>query len=156
MKTLVCLLLATSAVTLPIRSSCAQEPSFGVKISSPSAEFTVGSPIRVDATFVNQSQQMLSFFDPRCIPKGIGVRDDNQTVLELREEFRQGGGFITCVSQFLDPSKSVTLQLNLARWFDLSRPGRYFVQLAPTGVSRDGTRETQKSNVLEIRIAQRQ
>jgi hypothetical protein len=155
MRTLVCLLLVTSAVTLAMRSSRAQEPSFGVKMSSPTAEFTVGSPIRVNVTLVNHSQRMLSFFDPRCRPTRITVRDDNQAVLELRDEFRQGD-FITCVSQFLDPSKSMTLQLNIAKWFDLSRPGRYFVQLAPTGVSRDGTRETQKSNVLEIRIAQRQ
>ncbi|HEY2468051.1 MAG TPA: hypothetical protein VGI45_09435 [Terracidiphilus sp.] len=50
------------------------------------------------------------------------------------------------------PSKRATLFLNIARWFDLSSPGRYFVQVAPEGHFFDDTRQTQKSNVLEVDI----
>lgn len=154
MRTLVHLLLATSVITSAAYSGHAQEHSFEVKIASPTAVFMVGSPVRVDVTLLNHSQQMLSFHDPRCTPAGITVRDDQQSILKVRDEFLRGDVILCGFSDFIEPSKSVTLQLNIARWFDLSRPGRYFIQLAPTGVSRDKTRETQKSNVLEIKIVQ--
>ena len=153
MRVLVNSLVTTSVITLAMCSGSAQEPSFDVKIGSPTAVFTVGSPVRVDVKLTNHSQRTLGFHDPRCTPpEGITVRDDHQSVLKLRDEFLRGDLIGCGFSDFLDPSKSVTLQLNIARWFDLSRPGQYYVQIAPTGVSRDNKRETRKSNVLEIQM----
>lgn len=149
-------LLAASVVMSVLYPAHTQEPSFDVVISSPTAAVsTEGTPVRVAVTIVNHSQERWNFAEPRCEPKAVTVRDDHETVLELRAEFREVGVRACGFGTLIFPSKSYRTELIISRWFDLSRPGRYFVQVAPTGVSDSNRRETEKSNVLEIQIVQR-
>ena len=154
-RTLLCSLFATSVIMWATCSGRAQDPSFEVKIGSPTAVFTAGSVVRLDVTLINNSQQALMFSDPRCNPvkAGITVRDDRQTIVKLRDELQ--GPIRTCgFGDFLEPTKSVTLSLNIARWFDLGRPGRYFIQYSPTGVGNGNVRKTNQSNIFEMHVVQ--
>jgi len=132
----------------------AQQPSFEVVISSPTAVSTEGTPVRVAVTIVNHSRENFLFHEPACGPEaaGITVRDEHRTVLEPRVEFRERPDTIPCgFGAFIEPAKKYSRQVAISRWFDLSRPGRYFVQAAPAGRSGNVS-ETQQSNVLEIQI----
>ena len=65
---------------------------------------------------------------------------------QIRLPLRRGGG--------VDPSKSQTLPLNIAKWFDLTRPGRYFIQATVKGGNLKDTVEKHTSNVLTIDIVE--
>lgn len=144
-----------------MQSGRAQEPTFEVKLSTPTAVFTVGSAVRVDITINNLTNDLMIFADPRCRPQAanVTVRDEHGAILEPRNEWSErtlttaarpcAGG------QAVPPFRSNTLFLNIARWFDLSTPGRYFIQAEPAWRDDKNTRHAQKSNVLEIEIGMR-
>jgi hypothetical protein len=131
---------------------------FEVKLTTPTVTFTVGFPVRVDITIANHSQQLLSLIDPRCEPEAarMTVRDSQHALLQPRDRWSKESMETAARpcghGEGVAPSKSITLFLNIGRWFDLSRPGQYFVQVAPEVALFDHTRQTQTSNVLEVEI----
>jgi uncharacterized protein (DUF58 family) len=152
---LVYALLAAWVVVMAGFLAHAQKPKFDVTISSPAAEFFVGSPVLVNVTIVSHSDHDL-LFHVRMSPDraGIIVRDDHQIELEPREEWRkekERQGWFSFSGESVEPSKRLNFNVEIGRWFDL-KPGVYTIQLAPEGTSIDGPRERQKSNVLQIEI----
>jgi hypothetical protein len=143
------------AFSLMLRSGEAQTPLFEVALDSSNPVFTIGSPVmRVDITITNHSDQTLFITDPRCGPDAAGmtVRDDHLTLVVMLEQWtshdripcNHGGG--------VDRSKSQTYPLNIAKWFDFTRPGTYFIQATLKGRDLKGTAEKHTSNVLTIDI----
>jgi hypothetical protein len=141
------------AATFEMRAQA--EPSFDVTISSPARVFVTGSLIRLDVTIANRTDHVLLLRSSRCGPKaaGITIRGDQQNALEPRREFREAPDQIPCnLGGGVTPSKSVTESVVIGRWFDLSRPGRYSIQLDRRIFTASGVPETRKSNILEIEI----
>jgi hypothetical protein len=155
-RVLIPMLLTAIVLTSSVCAGLAQGSLFDVRISSRQTTFTQGTPVLVEATVVNHAQSLLVIHDPRCGPiyASITVRDENQQLLEPRDEWRPRPDTIPCgLGAMIRPSTSNSFQLNIARWFDVSRAGRYFIQMTPTASFEHDVRQTEKSNVLEIQIA---
>lgn len=149
--------ITASMFSFLLRSAGAQTPLFGVTLDSSTPVFTVGSSVmRVDITISNHSDQLLVFRDPRCGPDAAGmtVRDDHLTLVVQLEKWTQPGRIGCNHGGGIKPSESMTLPLNIAEWFDLSRPGTYFIQVTLKGGNLNGTAEKHTSNVLTIDIVE--
>jgi hypothetical protein len=157
MAALVCS-LELLALSPSAASSTGDEPPFDITISSPATTFTVGSPVEIDETIVSHSDQILWFTNIayRPVTPGAIVRDDQGNALEPIGAWRGQPGSIPCnIGGGVDPFKKLHERLNLATVFDLSRPGRYSVQLARRCRNFRDTREVSISNILEIKILDR-
>ena len=139
------------------RSAGAQTPQFEVALSSSNLVFTNGSPVmRVDIAISNHSDQVLYFIDPRCGPDAAGttVRDDHLTPVVVLEQWTRPDRIPCNHGGAVDPSKSLTLPLNIAKWFDLTRLGRYFIQATVKCGNLKDTVEKHTSNVFTIDIVE--
>ena len=155
-----CLVSVVRLIVLLVFSSFAatafcQEAAFSVAISSPAASFTVGSPIRLDITIVNHSEQLFMFVASGCGPRQAGIiaLDYNQNVLLPRARLQERHGPRLCnIGGGLGPNEKTWESINLAEWFDLSRAGRYSLQLNKSGNGSAAGPVVRHSNVLEIEI----
>ena len=151
-------LLAMLAFLYSVASGFSQEPAFDVTISSSTSAITVGSRLLVDITIVNHLDQVLLFRSSRCGPAAAGVilRDNQGSQLQPLEYWRETPDKIPCmIGGGAGPHQNVQESIDLARWFDLSKPGEYSIQITKTISIAADTREARKSNVLEIKVVER-
>jgi hypothetical protein len=157
--TLLVHLLAMLAFPSFLASGFSQEPAFDVTISSSASAITLGSPVRVDITIVNHSDRVLLFRSIGCGPVAAGVilLDNQQNQLQPFKDWLESPDKIPCnIGGGVGPHKKVQEVINLAKWFDLSRAGKYSVQITKTCAGNaDTPREARKSNVLEIEMVGR-
>jgi hypothetical protein len=106
-------------------------PSFAITISSRTTTFESGSPIRLDITIENHLNQVLLLGSTRTVDGArsgiIILRSDGSRVEPIHQP--QPGDIKSGMGIGLEPHKGGTESLNLGRFFDLTKPGQYSVQV---------------------------
>jgi hypothetical protein len=107
-------------------------PSFTASIKAPRTAVSGESAIPVGITLSNQTPRLVFVEGLRTSPHGAGITvwDSEGTELLPVESARDTpGARRSGISTVIPPSKSITEFVNLAKWFDLSKPGDYTLQV---------------------------
>jgi hypothetical protein len=130
----------------------AQNPksSLDITLRCSSPVVKSGQAVLVYAAITNESNEHLLLRDPRLGPKeaGVTVSDSNGKKLRpirgLEPDRTVGPSGLG-----LAPNKSALVVLPVGQWFDLTKPGTYYVQISKRQPKSDITIE---SNKLAISI----
>jgi len=153
-RLLLLLLISTSVVLCAQRTpssgnSAAQEGKqpFVISISSPREMWKSTDSIRLNVTVKNLTDQRLMLISLSCARQTgeIVIRDDGGNVIPTT--ILNAGG--SCFAFFVEPGKDNRESIPIDRRFNLTKPGRYSVQVA----KEDSTTKTVvKSNTLVLTI----
>ena len=128
-------------------TGAASKPMLSLSLSPVTDKVTAGSPMLVTITMKNISDHEISYWremtdDPGGFEYKISAWDDKQTAV-LDSKFgkalrgREDPAFLTADTPLrstggwrtLKPGETLTDRVNVGRLFDLSRPGRYTIQV---------------------------
>ena len=126
--------------------------SFTISISSPSATVVSGSPIRIDAVLKSHTSEPVILPGLRTSPRtsGILVWDGTGKVLEPVESTKDRvDARLNGAGTEIPPGKAIMEPVLVNRWFDLSKPGQYTLQLRKKDPIGGGWIE---SNQLTIKV----
>lgn len=149
-RRLLAILLLNLLASIPTVGLIAQteNPPFRVSIDSPKRVFAAGSGIRVDITVENYTDHVL-FLSGNTGERGSGfvVQDVDgkylDSLIDIPGAKRSGIGL------GIGPHKRLNEAVNICRFFDLTKPGNYSIQVRkrdPKSGSLIG------SNILKITI----
>jgi hypothetical protein len=113
-------------------SGQAEAPSFRVKIALPNPTLRAGSPIRLDMTVQNETNQVLITNSIRFGGRqsGIVVRDHEGKAMSYKDDPAPDSiQKVTGASLGVGPGKCATESVNLSRYFDFRAPGQYSIQI---------------------------
>jgi hypothetical protein len=104
-----------------------------VTAEAPESCVRSGSPVELNITWKNTSDHDLSY---RCVDtswysgcEGISVHDASGRVLPQRGSPHAGSVFSAKAS--LGAGKSIQMKIDLAKFYDLGKPGRYTIEVWP-------------------------
>jgi hypothetical protein len=120
-----------SLVAICVSAQAPTEP-VSISISAPVLIVTIGSPVRLDITVTNNTNAIQFLPNSRIGPEDAGMvvlKSDGARLQPRDSERRTPGGRISMPKEMFPPKRSVTYALNIARWFDLSVPGQYSIQV---------------------------
>lgn len=103
-----------------------------ISISAPVPTLTIGSTIRLDITVTNNTNAIQLLPNSRFGPEDAGmvVLNSDGARLQPRDCARRtSGGRISMPNEMFSPKRSITYALNIAKWFDLSVPDQYSIQV---------------------------
>lgn len=116
--------------------------SFAISIATPNATFASGSLIRLDITLTNNTNERVILPNIRRGPEDVRLQPRDSA---KREPNSRGSSFSTIIP----PKRCVTNSIGVEKWFDLSKPGQYSLQLR---IKALGSVEVVESNKLAITV----
>jgi len=121
------------------------DAAFTVSIAAPKTSLASGTPIRLYVTVENHTSQRLWLNDVRA-GFGVSVHDGQGNLLKSALDGPYVGSRF---AEIVEPGKPQTELLNVAKVFDLTKPGNYSVQAEMKDM---GTKELARSNSVTITI----
>jgi hypothetical protein len=161
---LIGLILAVPALAQNPRPSSA---SFSLAVSLPQTSASAGSPVHLDMTVTNISGHKITFVLGCRDAYDFDIRDDrghsaNETEKGMMAHMRFPKGMdpqkiaqaastacLTVVGHDVEAGKSYDDQVNVADYYDLSKPGRYTIQAQ---VVDPETKILVKSNTVTLTV----
>jgi purine nucleosidase len=121
-------------------------PAFTLSVSAPKTTLVSGEPIRLDVTIENHTDRLIMLPDYRS-SAGITVWDSGGNILSRAEaaQFHHGSIFASMV----ESGKTITESLNVGRFFDLTKPGEYSIEIE--GRDQD-SKSVSKSNTVTVTV----
>ena len=142
----------------PAQAAPPAEPWFSVTISAPKASASVRSDVKMKITFANNTGKDLHYGAGGPGRDGpvfdIDIRDGNgkvapETSYGLKMHGKGPGSFSGSVfSATVHPGETTEDEVNLSKEYDLSKPGKYTVQVK----ERNPVFQAMKSNTLTITV----
>ena len=115
---------------------------FSILLSAPNAVVT-GSPVELEMTLTNIANRTVGFDSDGLFPYQIYLRDpvgravpDTEAGLQFKEK-RRSAAIKIGADYFLKPGETVVSKCVLNDYYDITRPGTYFIQ-----VEHRGTRDS--------------
>lgn len=148
-----CLLLLLSLTRLAGQN--AAEQPFTITISAPTSIVKAGSDVWIDVTLANHSDEDLdesgsingmTGLDPNL---AFEVRDPRGNLIAKRVHKHPELATGKPVNREIKPRETLTEQQNISRLYDMTKPGRYIVQVS-RGLSTGAQRGVVKSNEVTI------
>jgi hypothetical protein len=120
-----------SVVAIGVSAQAPTEP-VSISISAPVPTLTIGWPVRLDITVTNNTTAIQLLPNSRIGPEDAGmvVLKSDGARWQPRDRARwTPGGRISMPKEMFPPKRSITYALNVSKWFDLSVPDQYCIQV---------------------------
>jgi len=130
-----------------------------LSISVPEQTVRIGSEVKVKTNLTNITDHVLNFYDAnRDCDYPVEVLDDKrnsapETVYKRQLRCNQGLSDGKIENVTLKPHESRQDEIVVTRFYDLTRPGRYFVQVLRK-IPKELGQGTVKSNILTITVTE--
>jgi hypothetical protein len=133
--------------------------SFSLSIAAQEETAKTGSEIKIKTTLTNVTKHDLTFFDTnRDCDYPVEVRNDNgnpapETEYKQQLRCKEGPSDGRIIMVNLKPQEARHDEIVVTRLYDLTRPGKYFVQVLRK-VPKELGQGTVKSNILTITVTE--
>lgn len=126
-------------------------PPIAITISTLNTTIVSGSRIRLDIFTTNSSDQLVVLPSSRMDPEdaGITIRNSEGATLKPRESAPKREGTGSHFGAYIPPGEKIDEALPLDKWFDLTTPGKYDVEVEKRV---HGFKGVAKSNTLTITV----
>jgi hypothetical protein len=138
-------------------SASAQSPPYTITISPRVETVTSGDPIDVVVTFKNLTNHGIDFsanisdltgIDPNC---SFEVTDDHGAPVQQKKYPHSELATGHAVFRILEPGESITETESVGRLFDMSKPGKYVIQVSRPNF-KDKSAAVVRSNKITIAV----
>jgi hypothetical protein len=134
-----------------------ERPPLSLSIVAAEETVSVGTEVRLKTTLINITKRVLTIFDTNMgCDYPVEVRDDkgkSAPETEYKQRLRCNSGLDEGkrVMITLNPQQSRHEEIVVTRFYDLSRPGKYFVQVLRK-IPKEFGENAIKSNIIEITV----
>jgi hypothetical protein len=141
-------------------------PNLSITISTPDEVVKAGSEVKVKVLFTNSSDQVISMShtlapNPGEVDNWIDVRDENGKLAPQTQYGKKIKGDestppaatnASSMAVEMKPGETARAHIQVTKLFDLSRPGKYTIQVDRFDRLENGSGAWAKSNIITVTV----